>query len=112
MVCMISMTVINSFGVNLFSKVNSMILAFKILVPIITVALLFSFQFHPHHFIYADGFMPYGIKSIFISLPMAGVIYSFISFNPAIELAAETKNPRKTIPIAILGSLVICMILY
>jgi len=112
MSCMVAITFINNFGVSLFSKINYLILMFKLVIPIVTAILLFSSQFHLTNFTAEGGFMPYGIKSIFTALPMAGVIYSFIGFNPAIELAAETKNSHKTIPIAILGSLGICIILY
>ena len=112
MSCMILITYINNFGVSLFSKINYLILTFKLAVPVITTLLLFSSQFHFAYFTDEGGFMPYGIKSIFAALPIAGVIYSFIGFNPAVELAAETKNPNKTIPIAILGSLSVCIVLY
>ncbi|NGX52538.1 MAG: Aspartate-proton symporter [Candidatus Anoxychlamydiales bacterium] len=53
-----------------------------------------------------------GIKNIFSALPIAGVIYSFIGYNPAIQLAGEVKNPKKALPFAIFGSLFICIILY
>jgi amino acid transporter len=56
--------------------------------------------------------MPFGLKSIFAALPLAGVIYSFIGFNPAVQLAAEAKNPARAIPVAIFGALFICMIIY
>lgn len=105
-------TVINSYGISLYSKVNHIILSFKLLIPAITITLLFSHHFHAANFTAGGGFMPYGIQSIFSALPVAGVIYSFIGFNPAVQMAAESKNPRLAIPIAIFGSLAICTILY
>jgi amino acid transporter len=53
-----------------------------------------------------------GIKSILAALPVAGVIYSFIGYNPAVQLAAEVKDPKKSLPFAIFGSLFICIFLY
>lgn len=112
MACMIVISIINSYGVRLYSKANYIFLAFKLFIPAFTVVLLFGSHFHPHNFVAEGGFIPHGIKSIFSALPMAGVIYSFIGFNPAIQLAAESKNPGTAIPVAIFGSLAICIIIY
>ena len=109
---MVLMVAINNHGMKVYSKVNQVILAFKILVPVITVTLIFKQHFNVNNFTVHGKILPYGWSSVFSSLPLAGVIYSFIGFNPAIQLAAETKNPRKAIPIAIFGSLAFCMVLY
>ena len=89
------------------------ILVFKLAIPIITVILLLSQHFNAHN-LHIDGqyFAPHGIHSLFAALPLAGVIYSFIGFNPAIQMAGEAKNPKRSVPIAVFGSLIICMILY
>lgn len=105
-------TFINNYGLAIYNKVNRIILAFKLLIPIATVILLMSKHFNVQNLVSGGQFMPYGWSSVFAALPLAGVIYSFIGFNPAIQLAAETKNPRRSIPIAIFGSLIICIILY
>lgn len=106
------LTLINNQGLRVYNRVNTLILAFKLIVPVITVILLFSTAFHVSHFTQGQGFMPYGFHSVVSALPLAGVIYSFIGFNPAIQLAAEVKNPKRAIPIAIFGALGICIILY
>lgn len=114
-IAMLFMTIlcaINYYGIRSYSKINSIILMFKLFIPAFTVILLLSSHFHAANFVASGGFMPNGIQSIFSALPMAGVIYSFIGFNPAIQLAAESKNPKRAIPFAIFGSLLICMILY
>lgn len=105
-------TLINNYGLAVYNKINRIILAFKLLIPITTVALLMSKHFNLPNLVSGGQFMPYGWSSVFAALPLAGVIYSFIGFNPAIQLAAETKNPRRSIPIAIFGSLILCIILY
>jgi len=105
-------SLINSYRISFYSAVNYVILGFKLFIPVLTVALLFSHHFNTANFTAAGGFMPYGIQSIFSALPVAGVIYSLIGFNPAIQMAGETKNPRLAIPFAIFGSLLICTILY
>lgn len=109
---MIIISLINSMGMKIYSRINYFILAIKIIVPIGAAVLLFSTHFHAHNFTSADGFMPYGIKSIFAALPLGGVIYSFVGFNPVVQLAAEIENPKRSIPVAIFGALFICMIIY
>lgn len=109
---MFIITFINNFGIKIYRNCNYLILAFKLLVPAITVFILFTHHFTLNNFTKGPGFMPYGIQSIFVALPLAGVIYSFIGFNPAIQLAAEVTKPGKDIPIAIFGALLTCIILY
>jgi APA family basic amino acid/polyamine antiporter len=46
-------------------------------------------------------------------LSAAGVVFfSFIGFDAVSTAAQETKNPKRDMPIGILGSLVICTVLY
>ena len=46
-------------------------------------------------------------------LGAAGVVFfAFISFDAVSTAAQETKNPKKSMPIGILGSLAICTVLY
>src|SRR3990167_1653609 len=105
-------TMINAMGMKAYGRINHIILAIKLIIPIGAAILLLTAQFHVSNFTATHGFMPYGIKSIFAALPLGGVIYSFIGFNPVVQLAAEAKSPRESIPIAIFGALFICMIIY
>jgi len=109
---LILLSFINSAGMKAYSRINHFILAIKLIIPITAAVLLLTSHFHIHNFTAQNGFMPYGIKSIFSALPLAGIIYSFIGFNPVVQLAGEAKSPRESIPIAIFGSLFICMIIY
>lgn len=46
---------------------------------------------------------------------MAGagiVFFAFLGFDAVSTVAGETKNPKRNIPIGILGSLVVCVVLY
>lgn len=110
--CLFLITFINTRGTNFYSKINHIILAMKLLIPIITGAILITVHFHIQNFTHYNGFMPNGWHSVFSALPLAGVIYSFIGFNPVIQCAAESENPKRAIPIAIFGALGICMFVY
>ncbi len=112
MSCMVIITTINGCGIKIYGRLNSVILAFKLMIPAITVCLLLGRHFDVSNFTSAGGFMPYGMQSVFSALPLAGVIYSFIGFNPAIQLASESTNPKRDIPIAVFGALIVCIVLY
>jgi amino acid transporter len=49
---------------------------------------------------------------IFQAIAVSGIIFSFNGFNQATVFAGEAKNPQKTIPFAILGSLLFSGLLY
>jgi APA family basic amino acid/polyamine antiporter len=48
-----------------------------------------------------------------VSLAVPGVVFfAFIGFDAVSTAAQEAKNPKRDMPIGILGSLVVCTILY
>ncbi|TAK74147.1 MAG: amino acid permease [Gammaproteobacteria bacterium] len=110
---MMVMCVLNFYGARFFSRSNSIIAAIKLIVPLSTVVILIGRQFHPANFTASpQGFLPYGWHGIVAALPLGGVIYSFIGSNTVMQLAGETKNPQRSIPLALMGSMIFCTILY
>lgn len=105
------MTVLNFQGAKFFSRTSSAIVTIKLIVPILTLLTLLILDFHSQNFS-ASGFLPLGWKGVFAALPLGGVIFSFIGYSPAIQLAGEARNPQRAIPIAIIGALVFCIVLY
>jgi len=59
-----------------------------------------------------SGFAPKGIKGAMEAIPAAGIAFSFLGWRQGIELAGETDNPKKNVPLTLIGSIVICGILY
>lgn len=114
-VVMFLMCLLNYYGARFFSNLNSTITVIKLIVPITTVVILFILDFHFDNFKQQDnvgGFAPYGWHGILAALPLGGVIYSFLGSNTILQLAGETKNPQRNIPLALIGSVIFCMILY
>lgn len=57
-----------------------------------------------------DPFLPYGVQGI--SAGVAIVFFAYIGFDAVATSAEEAKNPSRDLPIGILGSLIVCAILY
>jgi amino acid transporter len=57
-------------------------------------------------------FAPFGLEGVLSAVALAGVVYSFCGFQHAALLAGESKRPQRDIPIALIGSIFICTILY
>ncbi|MEM9242942.1 MAG: APC family permease [Pseudomonadota bacterium] len=111
-VLMIMMYFINIKGIQWLSRMNMTIVVFKLVIPLATFFILLFYSFHFHNFHTVHGFAPFGFKGVLAALPAAGVIYCFIGFNPAIQMASEIKNPGKSIGFAVFGSTIFCIILY
>ena len=50
--------------------------------------------------------MPFGWKGVFLALSSGGVIFACLGFEQAVQLGGETRNPRRNIPLAIIGGMV------
>ena len=55
-------------------------------------------------------FMPFGFAGV--SAGAAVIFFAYLGFDSVATAAEETKNPSRDMPIGIIGSLVICTVLY
>lgn len=101
---------INYWSVNFFGKFNTLLTFFKFIVPILIIIILFM-NMNPSNFT-AGGADPGGIHGIFKSVVAAGIAFAFLGFRQAVDFGAEARRPQKDIPLAIILSIVICVILY
>ena len=101
-------------GTETSSSVNSVIVVLKVAVVIAFIALGWKY-------IRSENYVPYipentgqwgefGFSGILRA--SAVVFFAFLGFDAVSTAAQETKNPKKNMPIGILGSLLICTILY
>jgi APA family basic amino acid/polyamine antiporter len=93
-------------GVKESARVNSVIVALKLVLVIAFIAIgcfwVAPANWHP--------FAPHGFKGI-----MAGasiIFFSYIGFDAISTTAEEAKNPQRDLPIGMIASLVICTVLY
>jgi len=96
------------------AKLNSVIVALKITVVIAFIILGWSYMNPANHADYipanTGAFEHFGWTGVMTGA--AVVFFSFIGFDAVSTAAQEAKNPQRDMPIGILGSLVICTILY
>jgi len=106
------MTAINFLGIRRLATTNSAATWWKLAVPLVTIFVLSAANFHASNFTAADGFNPHGAHGILAAVATSGVIFSYLGFEQADQLAGESKNPRRDIPIAIIGSIAIGTVVY
>jgi len=104
-------TLLNFFAMRLFNKVNSAITWWKIAIPVLAIIVLL-FKFHPSNFGSHGGFMPLGAKAFFGAIPSAGIIFAYLGFEQADQLAGEIRNPQKNLPRAIITAVLLGTIIY
>ena len=110
LVLLVIFTALNFLAMKTFSKVNSGITWWKVAIPVITIIVLL-FKFHGGNFS-SHGFNSYGWKALFAAIPSAGIVFAYLGFEQADQLAAEIKNPQKNLPRAILLATFIGIIIY
>ncbi|MBK8955908.1 MAG: amino acid permease [Saprospiraceae bacterium] len=111
------LTVLLVIGIKESANFNNIIVLIKLAVIILFIIFGFNYiqsenwvPFIPERIIDVDGRGHYGWFGI---VTAAGVIFfAYIGFDAVSTLAQEAKNPQKDMPIGILGSLVVCTILY
>lgn len=89
---------------------NSVATWWKLIIPAATIFVLMALSWHPENLRVAH---PHGdLQGMFTAVASAGVIFSFFGFRQAIDLAGESRNPGRNIPIAVIGSVLIGAVLY
>jgi basic amino acid/polyamine antiporter, APA family len=108
-------------GMQESALVNAIIVILKVAIVIVVIVVGWQYirpenhtPFIPPATTYTDHMgISYHYGGILGILGAAGVVFfAFIGFDAVSTAAQETKNPKRDMPIGILGSLVICTILY
>ena len=113
---LLSLAVINHFGIHLASRLNNYAVGAEILgsvvagITLLVLALLG--KGHPVHFVFTAETQSAGkpfIGALAVSSLMS--IWTLTGFENAANLAEETKSPHRIVPTAIVSSLVISIVL-
>ncbi len=110
-VLMAVFVVVNYFGIRWFARINNALVWWKLLIISVVIVAFFLGAFHGENFS-SHGFMPYKWHGVFSAVATGGIVFSFLGFRQGIELAGETDNPRRNVPIAVVGSVLITAVIY
>ena len=110
-VLMALFVLVNYFGVRWFARINNALVAWKLFIILLVIAAFFLAAFHGENFTSHD-FAPAGVHGIFTAIATSGIVFSYLGFRQGIELAGETDNPRRNVPIAVIGSVLVTALIY
>jgi APA family basic amino acid/polyamine antiporter len=107
-------TMICYIGIRQSASVNGVVVAIKVTIVILVIAFGAFFvstdNWHPYIPENTGKFGEFGISGI---MRASGIIFfAYIGFDAVSTAAQEARNPQRDMPIGILGSLVICTVLY
>jgi len=106
MLILLLITWLVSFGVRESARINNVMVFIKIAVVLLFIAVgvwhVKPVNWHP--------FAPFGATGVFNAAAL--VFYAFIGFDAVTSAAEEVRNPRRDLPVGIIGSLAICTVLY
>ncbi len=110
-VLMALFVVVNYYGVRWFARINNVLVGWKLFIILLVVVSFFLAAFHGQNFS-SHGFAPDGVHGIFTAIATSGIVFSYLGFRQGIELAGETDNPRRNVPIAVIGSVLLTGLIY
>jgi APA family basic amino acid/polyamine antiporter len=107
-------TTICYIGIRQSASFNGFVVAIKVSIVVLVIAFGAFFvstdNWHPYIPENTGTFGEFGVSGI---LRASGIIFfAYIGFDAVSTAAQEAKNPQRDMPIGILGSLIICTILY
>ena len=105
-------TALNFLSVRKLAHTNSAATWWKVGVPVLTIVVLAIATFHPGNFTAADGFAPTGAGGVLAAVSTSGIIFALLGFEQADQLAGESANPKRDIPRAVIGAIVIGAMIY
>ena len=104
---------VNFLGIRALALTNSTATWWKVGVPLATILLVAILGgLHTSNFTAADGFSPDGAHGILAAVATSGIIFSYLGFEQADQLAGESTNPKRDIPVAVIGSIILGIIIY
>jgi amino acid transporter len=105
---------LNFWSVKLFAHSNTAITTFKLIVPAATGLLLIASGFHHENFSVGVNGDAHAIDfpAILTAVTTAGIVFSFNGFQSPVNLAGDARNPGRSIPFAVIGSIALATIIY
>lgn len=100
------LTIVLSLGIKISSRINNLMVVVKLAVILLFIVIA-SFHVEPKNW---TPFMPFGWHGVMEGAAL--IFFAYIGFDAVSTAAEETINPARDLPIGIIGSLLICTVLY
>lgn len=118
LIILLILTLLLIRGTSQSATVNAVIVFIKVSIVLIFIAVGWSFVKASNHTPYFipegvaghEGFFKHGYGGVLGGAAI--VFFAFIGFDAVSTAAQEAKNPKRDMPIGILGSLAVCTVLY
>ena len=113
------LALMNLLAIRWLLALNNTITWWKIAVPLLTAIVLIVAGAHEVGPLWTQGKSvwtaasnSYDPNGLFIALPSAGIVFSYLGFRTAIDLGGESANPGRNIPLAVIGSVLLSALVY
>jgi len=93
-------------GIKESTRANNIMVALKIVILLFFIG-VGSFYVKPENW---SPFMPNGLTGVWTSASL--IFFAFIGFDAISTAAEECRNPGRDMPIGIIGSLIVCTVIY
>jgi len=105
---------LNFWSVKVFANTNSAITFFKLIVPAATAVALMCTGFHWENFHVGIHGGPHigNPAAILTAVATSGIVFSYNGFQSPVNLAGEARNPGRSVPFAIFGSIALSTVVY
>jgi amino acid transporter len=111
-VMMAFFVVLNMFGVRYLIRANNAITTWKVIIPTLTIVVLFFTHFDTSNFTRAGGFAPFGLHGVLRAVSDGGAVFALVGFEQAVQLGGESRNPQRDMPRAVIYSMLIGATIY
>jgi amino acid transporter len=105
---------LNFWSVKLFAHSNAAITVVKLVIPAATGLALIASGFHHGNFAVGihGGTHAIDFAAVLTAVATAGIVFSFNGFQSPVNLAGEAHNPGRSIPFAVVGSILLATVVY
>ena len=103
---MLVLTILLIKGIKESTKVATIMVGVNLFI-ILSFIIVGAFYVQPENW---APFAPNGVEGIFTGAFV--IFFAYVGFDAISTAAEETKNPQRDLPIAILGTLILCTVLY
>ena len=113
-ILMVTFCTLNIVSYKGLIRFNSLLFGFKVIVILLAVQAITRHSFHSENFAGLTSMLSshQGWQAILSAVALGGVAFAFTGFKHGVELAGEAERLKIALPLAIVGSVLCCLLLY